>query len=61
MLYAGIGAVIGSVLARALYFLGINYLGPGKSLSVSATSPLYAAVLAWVVLDEAITPLVVVG
>lgn len=61
VLYAGVGAVVGSVLARALYFLGINYLGPGKSLSISATSPLYAAFLAWVVLDETITLLVVVG
>ncbi|MGM0399596.1 MAG: DMT family transporter [Halobacteriota archaeon] len=61
IVYAGIGAIVGSVAGRSLYFLGINYLGPGKSLSVSATSPLYAAILAWLVLDETITPLVVAG
>lgn len=59
--YAAAGAVAGSVLGRSLYFIGIDYLGPGKSLSISATSPLYAAALAWVVLEETITPLVVVG
>ncbi|UWG48990.1 Permease of the drug/metabolite transporter (DMT) superfamily [Halanaeroarchaeum sp. HSR-CO] len=61
VVYAGIGAIIGSVAGRSLYFLGINYLGPGKSLSVSATSPLYATVFAWLVLEETITPLVVAG
>lgn len=61
VLYAAAGAVVGSVLGRSLYFLGINYLGPGKSLSINATSPLYAAALAWVVLDETITSLVVAG
>jgi len=61
VVYAAIGAVIGSVAGRSLYFVGINYLGPGKSLSVSATSPLYGAVFAFFVLDETITPLVIVG
>ena len=61
VLLAAIAAVIGSVLARAFYFLGINYLGPGKSLSINAMSPLYAAALAWVVLGETITPLVIGG
>lgn len=61
VLYASVGAVSGSVVGRSLYFLGIDYLGPGKSLSVTATSPLYAAFLAWVVLGETITPTVVVG
>ena len=59
--YAAAGAVFGSVLARSLYVLGINYLGPGKALSINATSPVYAAFLAWVVLEETITPRVVIG
>lgn len=61
VLYVAGGAVAGSVLGRSLYFLGINYLGPGKSLSITATSPLYAAGLAWIVLGETITPLVIAG
>lgn len=61
VLYAAAGAVTGSIIARSLYFIGINYLGPGKSLSITATSPLYAAVLAWVVLDETITAPVIAG
>jgi drug/metabolite transporter (DMT)-like permease len=48
-------------VARSLYFLGITYLGPGKALSIYATSPLYAAVLAWIVLGEPITALLVAG
>lgn len=61
VVYAAVGALLGSVIGRSFYFLGIDYLGPGKSLSIYATSPLYAAVLAWIVLDESITPLVIVG
>jgi drug/metabolite transporter (DMT)-like permease len=61
VLLAAAGAVAGSVLGRSMYFLGINYLGPGKSLSINATSPLYAALLAWVVLEESITVFVIVG
>jgi len=59
--YAAVGGVVGSVVGRSLYFLGITYLGPGKSLSITATAPLYAAVFAWLFLDETITPLVVAG
>lgn len=59
--YAATGAVLGSVIGRSLYFLGINHLGPGKSLSITATAPLYGAVLAWVVLGETITSLVILG
>lgn len=59
--YAAVGAVLGSVLGRSFYFIGINYLGPGKSLSISATSPLFAAILAWIILNERITTLVVLG
>jgi DME family drug/metabolite transporter len=61
VLYAAVGAVMGSVVGRAMYFIGINYLGPGKSLSITATSPLYATFLAWLVLDETITLAVVAG
>lgn len=60
-IYAAVGAVLGSVVGRSLYFIGIDYLGPGKSLSISATSPLYAAVLAWTILDERISLLVIIG
>ena len=59
--FAAIGALLGSVLGRSCYMLGIKYVGPGKSLSISSTSPLYAAVLSAVVLDETITLFVGVG
>lgn len=61
VVYAAAGAVVGSVLGRATYFVGIEYLGPGKSLSITATAPLYGAVFASVFLDERITPLVLMG
>lgn len=60
-LYIAVGAVMGSVIGRSFYFLGINYLGPGKSLSINATSPLFAAILAWTVLNERISSLVILG
>jgi len=53
--------VVRSLVARSCYFLGINYVGPGKSLSISATSPLFGAVLAVLVLGERVTPMVLVG
>lgn len=58
---AAVGAVAGSVVGRSLYFLGIEYVGPGKSLSISATSPLYVAFAAGAVLGEDVTPLVWAG
>jgi drug/metabolite transporter (DMT)-like permease len=61
VVYAAIAAVLATVLGRSLYFIGIKYLGPGKSLSVTATSPMYAAILALVILGETITPWVVIG
>lgn len=61
VLFAGLSGVAGSVLGRVLYFLGINYLGPGKSLSIIATSPIYAGIFAWLFLGESITPLVLGG
>ncbi|AUV84641.1 hypothetical protein C2R22_24235 (plasmid) [Salinigranum rubrum] len=44
--YAGIGAVIGSIVCRSLYFLGIAHLGPGKPLLINAVSPLFRALFA---------------
>ncbi|MFB6113205.1 MAG: DMT family transporter [Halodesulfurarchaeum sp.] len=61
VVYAAAGALFGSVVGRAFYLLGINYLGPGKSLSIYATAPLYAAILSWAVLEERLTPLVILG
>lgn len=61
VLYVAVGAVLGSVVGRSFYFLGINYVGPGKSLSISATQPLYVALFAAVILGEAVTPLVAAG
>jgi drug/metabolite transporter (DMT)-like permease len=58
---AAVGAVAGSVVGRSLYLLGIKFVGPGKSLSISAASLPIAAVLSTVVLDERLTLLVVVG
>ena len=59
--YAAVGALFGSVVGRACYFLGIRYVGPGKSLSINATSPLYVALFSFVFLDERITAFVVAG
>jgi drug/metabolite transporter (DMT)-like permease len=59
--YAAVGAVIGSVLNRSVYFTSIKLVGPGKALAINATSPLFAALLSWLVLDETISALVAGG
>ena len=59
--YAAGGALFGSVVGRAFYFLAIRYVGPGKALSINATSPLYVALLSFVFLDERITAFLVAG
>lgn len=61
LLLAAVGAVLGSVLGRSLYLLGIKFVGPGKSLSINAASLPIAAALSEVVLGEPLTPLVVAG
>ena len=61
LLLAAVGAVLGSVLGRSLYLLGIKFVGPGKSLSINAVSLPIAATLSTVALGEPLTPLVVGG
>lgn len=50
-----VSGVVGSVAARALYFVAIKFVGPGKALSLIAISPLFVAVLSWAFLGEALT------
>lgn len=59
--FAAISGLFGSVLGRAFYFLGIEHIGPGKSLSINATSPLFVAVLSILFLEEAISAGILVG
>jgi drug/metabolite transporter (DMT)-like permease len=61
VLYAALGGVVASAVSRSFYFLGINYVGPGKALSINATSPLFAAILSYFVLDEAVTWFIAIG
>ncbi|MFC7229803.1 DMT family transporter [Salinirubellus salinus] len=50
-----LSGVVGSVLARGLYFLSIEVVGPGKALSLVAVSPLFVAVLSALFLGEPVT------
>lgn len=61
LVLAAVGAVVGSVLGRSLYLLGIHFVGPGKSLSISAVSLPVGAALSAVALGERLTPRVVAG
>lgn len=56
-----LSGVVGSVAARALYFVSIELVGPGKALSLVAVSPLFVAVLSAAFLGEPVTPVVGLG
>jgi len=61
LIYAALGGIVGSVVGRSLYLLGIEHVGPGKSLSINATSPLFATSLALVILNETVSVLLAAG
>jgi drug/metabolite transporter (DMT)-like permease len=50
-----LSGVVGSVIARGLYFVSIKIVGPGKALSLVAVSPLFVAVLSALFLGEPVT------
>lgn len=53
--------VVGTAFAYALWFRGILQLGPSSVSLLSMVSPVTASLLAWVVLDEGLTPLETAG
>ncbi|WP_276271650.1 EamA family transporter [Haloarcula litorea] len=55
------GGLLGSLLARAALFVGISRLGASRAEPLKSTFPLVAVVSAVLVLDEPLTPPLVVG
>lgn len=53
--------VMGSLLARACYFIGIARLGASRTEPLKALLPLFAVIIAVVVLDERVTPVLGIG
>ena len=53
--------LIGIVIGDTLYFRSIQILGARKALMMATTSPLFAAVLAWCLLNERLQVIGIVG
>lgn len=53
--------VLGSFIARGCYFVGIERLGASRTEPLKALLPLFAVIIAVLVLDERVTPLLVIG
>jgi DME family drug/metabolite transporter len=56
-----LSGIIGSAAARGLSFSSYKHIGPGKTMSFIALSPMFVAFLAAVVLDEQLTTGVAIG
>jgi drug/metabolite transporter (DMT)-like permease len=56
-----VAGILGSLLGRACYFIGIARLGASRAEPLRAVIPLFALAGAWLVLDEPITPTLIGG
>jgi drug/metabolite transporter (DMT)-like permease len=56
-----ISSVIGIVIGDTFYFRSLQILGPRRALMVSTTSPLFATIVGWVGLGEALTVVSLLG
>lgn len=54
-------SLIGTAVAYVIWFGGVTRLAPAKVTLLALLSPLVAAVLGWVVLDQALTPTQLLG
>ena len=59
--WLGLSGVVGIMIGDTCYFRSLQILGPRKALIVSTTAPIFAAVLGYLLLDEAITVTIAVG
>ncbi len=59
--WLGWSGIIGIVVGDTLYFRSLQILGPRKALIVSTTAPVFAAILGYALLGEAISVMVIVG
>ena len=59
--WLGWSGVIGIVIGDTLYFRSLQILGPRKALIVSTTAPVFAAILGYTVLGEALSVVIIVG
>ncbi|WP_459191622.1 EamA family transporter [Halosimplex sp. J119] len=56
-----VAGLLGSLLARVFYFVGIERLGASRAEPLRALVPLFALGIAVVALDEAVTPVLLAG
>ena len=60
-LWLTVSGVIGIALGDTLYFRGLQILGPRRTLILTTTAPVLAALLGWLLLDETLGWLAIVG
>lgn len=56
-----VSSVIGIVIGDTFYFRSLQILGPRRALIVSTTSPLFATIAGWLVLEESLSPASLLG
>jgi len=53
--------LIGGVASFSIELLGLRLLGPAQASTIAMLEPVFAAVIAWIVLSESLTPVQVIG
>lgn len=61
LIYLALSGIIGLAIGDQALFTAFVYIGPRLSTLVMTTSPLLAALLGWIVLDEKLTPVAMLG
>jgi drug/metabolite transporter (DMT)-like permease len=59
--WLALSGVIGLTIGDTFYFRSLQILGPRRSLVMTTSTPIFGAVLGWLILGEAITPLTAAG
>ena len=60
-LWLGLSGVIGIVVGDTCFFRSLQILGPRRSLVVATSSPLFAVILGWLMLNEHLALLKIIG
>lgn len=60
-IFLAVSGVLGIGIGDTAYFGAINRLGPRQTLVLDAAAPIMTTILAWIVLQERLTPMVFVG
>ncbi len=59
--YLAISGLIGLTIGDTFYFRSLQILGPRRSLVMATTTPVFGALLGWVILQEPVSLLTITG